>query len=125
MVAGGGPNGGGLHEGQRPVTEEDREQIRALHAEGLGRNEIARRLNRGLRTVSVHAAQMGLSFARAAMTEEATRVRKADLEEKRVILAEALTDDALRGQAQPPRPCASSRPRTTPEPSRRVPSSAS
>jgi hypothetical protein len=78
-----------------PVTEEERAEMRRLHAEGKGRNEIARLTGRSLRTVSVHCANMGLHFDRTA-TEAATAARKADLEERRVILAEALTDDALR-----------------------------
>lgn len=77
------------------VTDEERAEIRRLHAEGHGRNEIARRLNRGMRTISIQAAKMGLTFDRT-MTEEATRARKADLEERRVILAEALQADAER-----------------------------
>lgn len=82
-----------------PVTEEELATLQRLHAEGHGRNEIARIMGRGLRTISVHAAKLNLSFDRTA-TEEATRARKADLEEKRVILADALTDDALRLSAQ-------------------------
>ncbi|MCX5197215.1 hypothetical protein OOK31_25510 [Streptomyces sp. NBC_00249] len=82
-----------------PVTAEELDELRHLHAQGLSRNEIARRLDRGQRTVSVYAARLGLSFA-CTVTEEATRVRKAQLEEKRVILADALTDDALRLSAQ-------------------------
>lgn len=78
-----------------PVTDEDRERVRELHALGLGRNEIAREMNRGTRTVSVIAAALNLTFDRT-RTEEATRARMADLAEKRAILAEALTDDALR-----------------------------
>ncbi|MES9804931.1 hypothetical protein [Streptomyces cinereoruber] len=86
--------------GQHPrVTEEDEQRVRELHAEGLGRNEIARRTGRGPRTVSIIAARLGLDFDRTA-TEEATRARMADLAEKRAILAEALTDDALRLSAQ-------------------------
>ncbi|MFE6408164.1 helix-turn-helix domain-containing protein [Streptomyces sp. NPDC057837] len=76
-----------------PVTEAELQRIRELHAEGKGRNEISRLTGRSLRTISVHAAKMGLSFDRT-MTEEATRARKADLEERRVILAEALQGDA-------------------------------
>lgn len=76
-----------------PVTDEEREQVRALHAEGHGRNEIARRIGRSQRTISLLAAAMHLTFDRTA-TEEATRARRADLAERRVILAEALQSDA-------------------------------
>lgn len=79
-----------------PVTDEERAEVRRLHAEGLGRNEIARTIGRGTRTVSVIAAALGLTFDRAAMTETATKVRQADLAERRTILAEALVDDAMR-----------------------------
>lgn len=82
--------------GQHPlVTDEERERIRQLHSEGMGRNEIARTIGRAQRTISVEAAKMGLEFD-CTWTEEATRHRKAQLAEKRTILAEALTDDALR-----------------------------
>ncbi|MDI9885326.1 helix-turn-helix domain-containing protein [Streptomyces sp. HNM0645] len=89
--------GGNQH--TNPVTDETRADVRRLHAEGHGRNEIARRLVRSPRTISVLAAEMGLTFDRTA-TEEATRARVADLAEKRAILADALTDDALRLSAQ-------------------------
>jgi hypothetical protein len=79
-----------------PVTDDERQTVADLHAQGLGRNEIARAISRGTRTVSVIAAALGLTFDRAEMTEAATRVRQADLAEKRAILADALTDDALR-----------------------------
>ena len=79
----------------RPVTEDDEEEVRRLHAEGCSRNEIARRMRRSGRTISVIAAELGLSFNRSA-TEEATRARQADLAERRAILAEALQDDAER-----------------------------
>lgn len=76
-----------------PVTDQERQRVRELHAEGCSRNEIARRIGRGARTVSRIAAKLGLTFDRT-QTEEATRARKADLEERRVILAEALQTDA-------------------------------
>ncbi|NUH35274.1 response regulator transcription factor [Streptomyces samsunensis] len=79
----------------RPVTETDEQEVRQLHAEGLSRNEIARRMNRSGRTISVIAQDLGLSFDRTA-TEEATRARQADLAERRTILAEALIEDAMR-----------------------------
>ncbi|MEV8623398.1 helix-turn-helix domain-containing protein [Streptomyces sp. NPDC051079] len=82
-----------------PVTDEERAEICRLHAEGHGRNEIARRIGRSARTISEQATKLGLTFDRT-MTEEATRARMADLAEKRAILAEALTDDALRLSAQ-------------------------
>jgi hypothetical protein len=81
-------------------ADEERErifdQIRALHAEQVPRNEIARRLGIGTRTVSVYAVRMGLSFANAEMTEVATRERKAQLAVRRIDLAEALQGDAER-----------------------------
>ncbi|MFD3717262.1 helix-turn-helix domain-containing protein [Streptomyces sp. NPDC058674] len=82
-----------------PVTPDEIEEIRRLHAEGHSRNEIARRIGRGGRVVSVHCARMGLTFDRAG-TEAATAARIADLAEKRSILADALVDDALRLSAQ-------------------------
>lgn len=78
-----------------PLTDAEIAEIRRLHAEGHGRNEIARRIGRGSRTVSVHCARMHLNFDRTA-TEAATAARNADLAEKRSILADALVDDALR-----------------------------
>ncbi|MFE3578726.1 helix-turn-helix domain-containing protein [Streptomyces vinaceus] len=85
----------GLNNRDNPVTDAERAEIRRLHAEGLGRNEIARRLGRGTRTVSVHCAAMNLIFDNTA-TEAATAARNAQLAEKRSILADALVDDALR-----------------------------
>lgn len=78
-----------------PVTPEEHQRIRELHAQGMGRNEIARTLGRAQRTISVFCAAEGLEFD-CTWTEEATRHRMAQLAEKRTILAEALTDDALK-----------------------------
>lgn len=72
------------------------EQIRALHAADVPRNEIARQLGIGTRTVSVYATRLGLTFANAELTEVATRVRKAQLAARRMDLAEALQEDAER-----------------------------
>lgn len=79
----------------RPVTEEDYTRVRELHALRMGRNEIAREIGRAQRTVSVIAQELGLVFD-TTMTEDATRARVAQLAEKRAILADALTDDALK-----------------------------
>lgn len=85
---------------QRPVTDEEREQVRKLHGEGLGRNAIARRLHRGTRTISTIADALGLSFDRAAQTAVATEVRAMDLAARRQALAEQLHSDAERMRAQ-------------------------
>ncbi|MEU4947713.1 helix-turn-helix domain-containing protein [Streptomyces lavendulae] len=78
-----------------PLSDDEIAEIARLHAEGLGRNEIARRVGRGTRTVSVCCARLGLIFTNTA-TEAATAARNTQLAEKRSILADALTDDALR-----------------------------
>lgn len=75
----------GLKKHDRPVTDETRAQVRALHAEGHGRNEIARRLERSPRTVSVLAAEMGLTFDRTA-TAVATEARMVDARTRRAAL---------------------------------------
>jgi transposase-like protein len=79
----------------RKVTDADRAEIIRLHGEGLGRNEIARRIGRAQRTVSLICAEEGLVFD-VTMTEEATRHRVAQLADRRAMLAEALQDDAER-----------------------------
>lgn len=79
----------------RLVTDEDRAEIIRLHGEGLGRNEIARRIGRGQRTVSVVCAEAGLVFD-ASMTEDATRHRVAQLAALRAETAMDLHLDALR-----------------------------
>ncbi|MCT2590548.1 helix-turn-helix domain-containing protein [Streptomyces sp. N2-109] len=72
-----------------PVTADERTKLRSLHAEGLGRNDIARRLGRAQRTVSVLAADMGLTFNRTA-TEEATHQATTEpLKSSRTALSEA------------------------------------
>ncbi|MER5482931.1 helix-turn-helix domain-containing protein [Streptomyces sp. NPDC002812] len=78
-----------------PVRQEELDEIVRLHGEGHGRNEIARRVGRGPRVVSVHCARMGLTFDTTG-TEAGTAARVAQLAEKRSILADALVDDALR-----------------------------
>lgn len=85
----------GVNSSHRPVTEEDYRRVRELHAEGLGRNEIARRMNRGPRTVSVIAAELDLTFD-TSMTEDATRARVAQLAALRADTAVDLHLDALK-----------------------------
>lgn len=79
----------------RPVTPEDRDEIILLHAQGKGRNEIARLVDRAQRTVSVICAEEGLAFD-VSMTEEATRHRVAQLAALRADTAVDLHLDALK-----------------------------
>ncbi|MFI7014396.1 helix-turn-helix domain-containing protein [Streptomyces sp. NPDC050164] len=88
----------------RPVTDEDREAVRSLHAEGKGRNEIAKILKRSGRTISAIADDLGLSFARAAEVRAATEVRQADLEARRTAFAVTLQDIAEREAAKMSQP---------------------
>ncbi|MFE6683942.1 helix-turn-helix domain-containing protein [Streptomyces sp. NPDC057729] len=80
----------------RPITETDRRAVRRHHAAGMTRNEIARKIKRSPSTVSKLAADMGLTFDRAAEVATATAVRKADLDARRTELAATLHDVAER-----------------------------
>nr|WSX48880.1 helix-turn-helix domain-containing protein [Streptomyces sp. NBC_00974] len=71
----------------RPVTDHDRAEVRRLHAEGLGRNAIAKAIGRGSRTVSVIAEAEGLDFDRT-RTAVATQARVIDTRARRVALTE-------------------------------------
>ncbi|EEP73515.1 hypothetical protein MCAG_03842 [Micromonospora sp. ATCC 39149] len=83
----------------RPVTQADYDQVRALHAERLSRNAIAKQLGRSGKTISEIAKKLGLSFDRE-KTKVATAARVADAKDRRAALALALLGDAekLRGQ---------------------------
>jgi hypothetical protein len=83
-----------------PVTDEEREEVRRLHGEGKGRNAIAKILKRSGKTISDIAADLGLTFARAAEVRAATEVRQADLAALRAQLALDLTYDAIRLRGQ-------------------------
>ncbi|ELP64126.1 helix-turn-helix domain-containing protein [Streptomyces turgidiscabies] len=80
----------------KPVTEAERQRVRELHAEGKGRNEIAKILGRGGRTISDIAQGLGLSFGRAAEVRQATEIRSADLADRRAATAQRLQDVAER-----------------------------
>ncbi|WP_406014336.1 helix-turn-helix domain-containing protein [Streptomyces sp. NBC_00984] len=56
----------------------------------MTRNDIARKIKRSPSTVSKLAADMGLTFDRAAEVATATAVRKADLDARRTELAATL-----------------------------------
>lgn len=89
----------------RPITDEDREQVRTLHAQGKPRNEIARIIKRSPSTVTKIARELDLTFDRAAEVSVATEVRRADLAARRAALALALQTDAERMRAQLFAPC--------------------
>ncbi|MGW4727655.1 helix-turn-helix domain-containing protein [Streptomyces shenzhenensis] len=86
----------------RPITDDDRQRVRELHAQDKSRNEIARAIGRSPSTVSKIAGQFDppLSFDRAPQVEAATRVRTADLAARRAALALALQEDAERLREQ-------------------------
>ncbi|MGI5178662.1 helix-turn-helix domain-containing protein [Dactylosporangium sp. CA-152071] len=90
---------------RRPVTDHDRDQVRALHAQGLSRNEIARQIGRSGKTVSNIAKAAGLTFERGPEVAAATEARKVDAKARRAALALALLDDAERLRKQLFAPC--------------------
>lgn len=76
-----------VNKGKRPVTDEDRQAVRRLAGQGLGRNAIARELNRSPRTISVIAAELDppVLFDRT-MTAVATEARVIDAKARRAAL---------------------------------------
>ncbi|MFD8771441.1 hypothetical protein [Streptomyces sp. NPDC059916] len=79
---------------------EDRwDELRELHAQGLGRNAISREMGITNSVVSRTAAHLGLEFDRTRI-QAATAARLADLAERRSLLAEDLMTDAERLRAQ-------------------------
>jgi hypothetical protein len=87
---------------RRPVTQEDRDRVAELHAEGKSRNDIADILDRSGSTVSRIAADFDppLTFERGPEVAAATAARQADLAALRAELAYQLTVDAERLRAQ-------------------------
>ncbi|TFV32288.1 helix-turn-helix domain-containing protein [Streptomyces sp. T1317-0309] len=74
----------------RPIDDDDREQVRKLHAAGQTRNQIATAIKRSPSTVTKIAKELGLTFDRAAEVATATTVRLADLAARRAAMAEKL-----------------------------------
>lgn len=66
-----------------PITDEDRDQVRRLHAAGQSRNQIARAIGRSSSTVSKIANAEGLRFEGGARVAPATEARQLDLAEQR------------------------------------------
>jgi hypothetical protein len=72
-----------------PFSDEEIEELKRLHAEGLGRNAIARELGRSLRGVSIHADRLGLTFDRTA-TAVATQAAMVDAKARRAAITQRL-----------------------------------
>lgn len=75
------------------------DELRELHAQGYGRNRIAREMGVPPVMVSRTAEFLGLTFDRSRI-EAATKARLADLAERRALLAEDLLSDAEKLRAQ-------------------------
>lgn len=83
----------------RPITEDDRRQVRDLHAAGASRNAIAEAIGRSGATVSKIADELGLSFDRSAV-KAATEAKVADARARRAALMLDLLGDAQRLRTQ-------------------------
>lgn len=81
------------------VREGRFDEFRDLHAQGLGRNAIAREMDIAKACASRTAEYLGLTFDRTQM-QAATEARLADLAERRSQLAVDLIEDAERLREQ-------------------------
>ncbi len=92
---------------RKPITDEDRDQVRQLHAEGMTRNAIARAIGRSGSTVSKIAGDFEppLSFERGPEVVAATDARRIDLAARRAQFAERLHESAERLHEQLFAPC--------------------
>ncbi|MFJ6559965.1 hypothetical protein ACIQMV_08790 [Streptomyces sp. NPDC091412] len=83
-----------LHTNHYGMMGKDRwDELRELHAQGLGRNAISREMGITNSVVSRTAAHLGLTFDRSKI-QAATAARLADLAERRSLLAEQFHDVA-------------------------------
>lgn len=78
---------------RNPIPEEFHDRFRELHADGYGRNRLARELGFPAVQISRTAEYLGLTFDRSRI-QAATEARLADLAERRAILAEDFTEAA-------------------------------
>lgn len=81
------------------IAEDRFDEFRELHAQGMGRNAIAREMGIAQVVVSRTAVHLGLTFDRSRI-QAATQARLADLAERRSLLAEDLVGDAEKLRAQ-------------------------
>lgn len=77
----------------RPVSPEERAEVRRLHAEGWSRNAIARQLDRSLSVVTRIARAEGLAFDREA-TKAATAAAMVDNKARRALLSRRFLEEA-------------------------------
>lgn len=71
------------------ITEQQRQQVRDLHAQGLSRNDIARQVGISFDSVSKICKAAGLTFDRAA-TEHATKAAQIDHKARRAKIISRL-----------------------------------
>lgn len=86
-----------------PITDEQRRQILDCHAEGMGRNDIARTVGVSAGSVTKIVTNAGLTFDRSA-TRAATAARQDDLAERRSRLLTGMyaeTEAVLQRLANP------------------------
>lgn len=84
---------------QRPLTEDEADRVRKLHAQGLSRNQIAKEIGRSWSSVTKLAKQLGLTFDRS-KTHLAVVAHQIDAKAKRARLMQDLLDDAARLRAE-------------------------
>lgn len=80
-------------------TDEEEEQLKQLNAQGVGRNEAARRLGKSVSAVYRASNRLGLNWNRE-RTAMAVAAFQEDMKERRAQLASDLLDDAERMRAQ-------------------------
>lgn len=84
----------------RDATPEEQEQLRQMHAAGMGRNAIMRAMGESGRFVTENCKALGLTFVRGEQVKKATEAKKADARQLRAELALNLLLDADRMRRQ-------------------------
>lgn len=84
---------------QHKITDAHRQQIRDLHADGLGRNQIAQQVGLSVGSITKVARELGLAFDRS-KTAVAVAARQLDLADRRTRRQLELNDDIDRLRAR-------------------------
>ncbi|MFF4989644.1 helix-turn-helix domain-containing protein [Streptosporangium saharense] len=74
----------------QPLTDDELDQIRRMHADGHTLREVARTLGRASSSISRASARLGLTWDRAAQTATATAAASADHRERRLDIVARL-----------------------------------